>query len=140
MQPELFDELQQILPSDRFQHSASALAAFQSDGLTAFAVQPRAIVVPRTAEEVITAVKWCHANNVPFVARGSGTSLSGASLPHAEGIVIALNRLDKILDIDFESRTARVEPGVINNRLTGAVAHRGLYYAPDPSSQQVCTI
>ena len=67
-------ELQQLLPSDRWQGSASALAAFQSDGLTAFAVQPRAIVTPRTVEEVVEAVRWCHKRHVPFVARGSGTS------------------------------------------------------------------
>lgn len=140
MQPALFDELLQLFPADRFQDSPSALAAFQSDGLTAFAVRPRAIVVPQTTEEVVQAVNWCHANDVPFVARGSGTSLSGGSLPHEDGIVIALNRLDQILSIDFAARTARVQPGVINNRLTDAVQHKGLYYAPDPSSQQVCTI
>ncbi len=134
------DRLSQVLPAARFQDSASALAAFQSDGLTAFATKPQAVVVPETTDEVVRVVQWCHDNDVPFVARGSGTSLSGGSLPHADGIVIALNRLNKILSIDFESRTARVQPGVINNSLTAAVASRGLYYAPDPSSQQVCTI
>ncbi len=133
-------ELQQLLPSDRWQGSASALAAFQSDGLTAFAVQPRAIVTPRTVEEVVEAVRWCHKRHVPFVARGSGTSLSGGSLPHADGIVIALNRLNHIVRLDLDNRLAVVEPGVVNVKLTAAVEHAGLYYAPDPSSQQVCTI
>lgn len=138
--PTIAERLHSVLPADRFQDSASALAAFQSDGLTAFAVKPKAVVVPETPEEVIQVVRWCHENDVPFVARGSGTSLSGGSLPHADGVVIALNRLDKIVSIDFEGRTATVQPGVINNSLTAAVSARGLYYAPDPSSQQVCTI
>ncbi len=132
--------LRSLLPAERFQETASALAAFQSDGLTAFAVQPRAVVTPRTAEEVIETVRWCYHHQVPFVARGSGTSLSGGSLPHAEGIVIALNRLNRILRLDLPNRLAVVEPGVINLKLTAAVQHAGLYYAPDPSSQQVCTI
>lgn len=132
--------LQALLPADRFEDSYSALAAFQSDGLTAFAVKPRAIVVPRSTDEVVEIVRWCHREAVPFVARGSGTSLSGGSLPHADGVVIALNRLNKILELDLDNRRARVEPGVINSKLTAAVEHAGLYYAPDPSSQQVCTI
>ncbi|MCA9194453.1 MAG: FAD-binding protein [Planctomycetales bacterium] len=132
--------LSSILPADRIQYSESALAAFQSDGLTAFAVKPLAVVVPHNVDEVVAVVRWCHANGVPFVARGSGTSLSGGSLPHADGIVIALNRLNKILSINYENRVAVVQPGVINSKLTSAVEHAGLYYAPDPSSQQVCTI
>lgn len=132
--------LRQQLPDDRFQDSASALAAFQSDGLTAFAVQPIAVVVPRTTDEIVTIVRWCHQHRIPFVARGSGTSLSGGSLPHADGIVIALNRMKRIIRLDLPNRLAVVEPGVINLMLTSAVEHAGLYYAPDPSSQQVCTI
>lgn len=133
-------ELRQLLPSNRFDESLSALAAFQSDGLTAFAVQPRAVVVPRTPAEVADTVRWCYAHQIPFVARGSGTSLSGGSLPHEDGIVIALNRLNKIIELDLPNRIAKVEPGVINSKLTSAVSDAGLYYAPDPSSQQVCTI
>lgn len=133
-------DLKRRLPRDRFEESSSALTAFQSDGLTAFAVQPKGVVVPRSSDEVVEIVRWCHARNVPFVARGSGTSLSGGSLPHADGIVIALNRLNQILEIDYENRRALVQPGVINSKLSAAIAHAGLYYAPDPSSQQVCTI
>lgn len=137
---ELLQGLHQLLPADRFEESACALAAFQSDGLTVFAVQPKAIVVPRTVDEVVAVVRWCHQHEIPFVARGSGTSLSGGSLPHEDGIVIALNRLNRILHLDFENRYAIVEPGVINSKLTAAVEQAGLYYAPDPSSQQVCTL
>lgn len=133
-------DLQRILPAERFEQSECALTAFQSDGLTAFAVQPKAVVSPRSSDEVVEVVRWCYQHGIPFVARGSGTSLSGGSLPHADGIVIALNRLNKILELDFANRRAVVEPGVINSNLTAAVSHAGLYYAPDPSSQQVCTI
>lgn len=137
---QLLEELRASLPKNRFQDTASTLAAFQSDGLTAFAVKPKAVVVPRTTQEVVQIVRWCYQHDIPFVARGSGTSLSGGSLPHADGIVIALNQLNQILKIDIAGRTATVQPGVINNSLTAAVAHADLYYAPDPSSQQVCTI
>lgn len=133
--------LRQLLPGeDRLLEQSAALTAFQSDGLTAFAVQPKAIAIPPTSQDVIDIVRLCHEFNVPFVARGSGTSLSGGSLPHADGIVIALNRLDRILRVDFPGRVAVVQPGVINSKLTNAVSSAGLHYAPDPSSQQVCTI
>ncbi len=135
------DRLRLLLPSeDRLLEQPAALTAFQSDGLTAFAVQPKAIAIPATSQEVIDIVKLCHEFNIPFVARGSGTSLSGGSLPHADGIVIALNRLDRILRLDLPGRVAVVQPGVINSKLTAAVSSAGLHYAPDPSSQQVCTI
>jgi glycolate oxidase len=136
----ILDELRRILPEGRVQDDSCALAAFQSDGLTAFAVKPKAVIVPRCIEEVATAVRWCYQNGIPMVPRGSGTSLSGGSLPNADGVVIALNRLNRILEIDFDNRIAVVQPGVINSQLTAAVQHAGLYYAPDPSSQQVCTI
>lgn len=138
---EFMADLRLLLPGeDRLLEQPAALLAFQSDGLTAFAVHPRAIAIPATSQDVIEIVRLCNQYQVPFVARGSGTSLSGGSLPHADGIVIALNRLDRILRLDFPGRIAVVQPGVINSKLTQAVAGAGLHYAPDPSSQQVCTI
>ena len=116
------------------------LAAYESDGLTAFRARPLAVVVPESPDEVIALVRFCHAEKLPFVARGSGTSLSGGSLPIAEGIVIALNRLNRILRIDPEQRIAVVEPGVINLAVTAAALPHGLHFAPDPSSQSICTI
>jgi len=98
------------------------------------------VVLVETQQEVIDTVGLCHREDVPFVARGSGTSLSGGSLPVEGGIVIALNRLNKVIRVDPEQRIAVVEPGVINNHVTHAAAPHGLYYAPDPSSQSVCTI
>ena len=98
------------------------------------------MVLAESAEEVIETVRLCHRFGVPFVARGSGTSLSGGSLPLTEGIVIALNRLDHILRLDPQQRIAVVEPGVVNLDVSKAAAPYNLYYAPDPSSQLICTI
>jgi glycolate oxidase len=97
-------------------------------------------VLAESQQEVIETVRLCHRFGVPFVARGSGTSLSGGSLPVAGGIVIALNRLNRVLEVDAQERVAVVEPGVINLQVSRAAAPHGLAYAPDPSSQQICTI
>lgn len=134
------DQLSAILPPSRMLVGEAGLAAYESDGLTAFAVKPRAVLLPETADEVIAIVRLCHEHAVPFVARGSGTSLSGGSVPIEEGIVISLNRMNRILRLDPDSRIAVVEPGVTNLAVTKAAAPHGLHYAPDPSSQQVCTI
>ena len=116
------------------------LLAYESDALTAFRTRPTAVVLPETEEEVIATVRLCHQTAVPFVARGSGTSLSGGSLPIKEGIVIALNRLNRIKKLDPQQRIAVIEPGVVNLHISQAAAAHGLYYAPDPSSQSICTI
>ena len=134
------DGLSSIFPSQRFVRDVAFQAAFESDGLTAFRAKPLAVVIPETADEDVAAVRWCHENSVPFVARGSGTSLSGGSLPVADGIVIALNRLNRMIELDPSERIAIVEPGVVNQHVSDAAAPHGLYYAPDPSSQSVCTI
>ena len=132
--------LRRFLPAERLLTDASSRAAYESDGLTAFAVKPRAVVLMESAEEVIQTVRWCVEQRVPFVARGSGTSLSGGALPVENGVVIALNKLNRILSLDAMERVCVVEPGVVNAQVTKAAAEHGLIYAPDPSSQQVCTI
>jgi glycolate oxidase len=132
--------LHAVFPNERLLLHQAALAPYESDGLTAFQTRPVAVVIPETQQEVIEAVKACHQFRVPFVARGSGTSLSGGSLPIKEGIVIALNRLNRILKLDPKQHIAVVEPGTINLDITKAAAPYGLLYAPDPSSQPVCTI
>ena len=137
---DLFRRLASIYPAERCVVAAGQLAAFASDGLTAFSVMPRGVVYPETEDEVIETVRACHATNTPFVARGSGTSLSGGSVPNEEGIVIALNRMNRILRLDPVERIAVVQPGTINLMVSDQAAAYGLYYAPDPSSQQVCTI
>jgi glycolate oxidase len=119
---------------------AAELAPFESDGLTAFRARPIAVVVPESREDVIAAICLCRDHGVPFVARGSGTSLSGGSMPVEGGIVLALNRLNRILRIDPVRRIAVVEPGVVNLTVSQAAARHRLYYAPDPSSQSICTI
>jgi glycolate oxidase len=116
------------------------LVPFESDALTAFRQRPLAVVMAESEAEVVETVRLCARHEVPFVPRGSGTSLSGGSLPVEDGIVIALNRLNRILRLDPEQRIAVVQPGVINLEVSRAAAPHGLYYAPDPSSQPVCTI
>lgn len=132
--------LRRIYPDKRLLQSAVQLAPYESDALTAFRARPTAVVLAETQEEVIETVRLCYAHDVPFVARGSGTSLSGGSLPIQDGIVIALNRLDRILRLDPHERVAVVEPGAVNLDVSKAAAPHGLYYAPDPSSQLICTI
>ncbi|MEL6107281.1 MAG: FAD-linked oxidase C-terminal domain-containing protein [Planctomycetota bacterium] len=136
----VLDALRDQLPANRFSDTSAYRTVFESDGLTAFRQRPLGVVIPWSAEEVHAVVRLCHQHGVPFVARGSGTSLSGGSMPVADGIVISLNRLKKILRLDPAKRIAVVEPGVINLDVSNAAAPHGLYYAPDPSSQKVCTI
>jgi glycolate oxidase len=116
------------------------LAAFRSDGLTAFSEDPLAVVMPESVDEVVAAVQVCHTAGVPFVARGSGTSLSGGSVPVEGGVVIALNRMNEVLSVDPATRTAVVQPGVINLHVSVAAAEHQMLYAPDPSSQSICSI
>ncbi len=138
--PDWLSALHRLFPSDRIVTDAAELTSFESDALTAYRVRPAAVVFPESQEEVIETVKVCHRFNVPFVARGSGTSLSGGSLPIKDGLLIALNRMNHVLRVDPQERIAVVEPGVINIDVSKAVAKHGLYYAPDPASQIICTI
>src|SRR3954468_18852941 len=138
--PAALHNLSGLFPPARLLLRPEQLAAYESDGLTAFRQRPAAVVIPENTEEVIAAVRFCRDQRIPFVARGSGTSLSGGSLPVADGVVIALNRLNRILRLVPALRVAVVEPGVINTQVTVAAAAHGLHYAPDPSSQSICTI
>jgi glycolate oxidase len=140
MKADAIARLTALLPRGRVMTAPAELAAYESDGLTAFATRPLAVAVPETQDEAVAIVRFCHAEKVPFVARGSGTSLSGGSLPVKEGIVITLNRLNKILRLDPAERIAVVDPGVVNAQVTAAAQPYGLHYAPDPSSQSICTI
>ena len=132
--------LEKIYPAERLLTRDVELLPYESDALTAFQTKPGAVVLPLDENEIIATVRLCHETGIPFVARGSGTSLSGGSLPIADGLVIGLNRMNRIKKIDPQQRVAVVEPGVINLHITEAVQQYGLYYAPDPSSQSVCTI
>ena len=137
---DLISALKSIFPPPRLLLHPAALAPYESDGLTTFRARPRAVVLVETPDEVIATVRLCHDAQVPFMSRGSGTSLSGGAVPIEGGIVIALNRLNRVLRVDPEARLAVVEPGVINLDVTVAAMPHGLYYAPDPSSQSICTI
>jgi glycolate oxidase len=116
------------------------LRVYECDGLTGHRAVPELVVLPGSTEEVQTVVRACHRERVPFVARGAGTGLSGGATPLAGGVVVSLARMNRILEVDLESQRVVVEPGVANLDVTLAVADAGFFYAPDPSSQQVCTI
>ncbi|MCJ7536582.1 MAG: FAD-binding protein [Anaerolineales bacterium] len=139
-QEAFFHKLKKIYPQDRLLTNKGQLVTYESDSSTSYQVLPLAVVLPETQDEVIETVRTCYKFGIPFVARGSGTSLSGGSLPVADGIVIALNRLNRIIHLDAEHRTAVVESGVVNIDVSLAAAPYGLYFAPDPSSQLICTI
>ena len=140
MNADLLARFAEFLPAQRILAGLAQLGAYESDALTAFHSRPLGVLIPETQEEVIAVVRLCRELRLPFVARGSGTSLSGGSLPVAGGVVIALNRLNRILRLDARERIAVVEPGVINTQVTLAAEPHGLHYAPDPSSQTICTI
>jgi glycolate oxidase len=116
------------------------LATYECDGLAGYRVVPALVVLPTSTEQVQRVVRACARDGVPFVARGSGTGLSGGALPHADGVLIVLARMRRILDVDLVNQRMTVEPGVTNLAISQAVAAEGLYYAPDPSSQVVCSI
>jgi glycolate oxidase len=116
------------------------LLVYESDGLTIFRATADAIVFPRSTEEVAACVKAANAAGLPFVARGAGTGLAGGCLPTEGGVVIALTRMNRVLEVDYDNQLAVVEPGLVNLHLSQAVGGRGFYYAPDPSSQIACTI
>jgi glycolate oxidase len=115
------------------------LRTYESDGLLQYAVTPGLVVLPGSAEEVQRVVAACHADGVPFVARGAGSGLSGGALPIEDGVLVALSRLRRILEVDLDNQRVLVEPGVTNIAVSQAVGPSH-YYPPDPSSQIVCTI
>lgn len=117
-----------------------SLKPYECDGLSGYRQMPRVVVLPKTVEQVQAVMKICQKTGTPIVPRGAGTSLSGGAMPHKNGVVLSLARLNRILSIDEGNRTARVQAGVRNLQISEAVQHLGLYYAPDPSSQIACTI
>jgi len=114
--------------------------AFETDGLTAYRRMPLAVVLPQSTEDVARVLRFCRDGGIKVVARGAGTSLCGGALPAEDAIVIGVSRMNKVLDIDYPSRIARVQSGITNLAISDAVAAQGFFYAPDPSSQLACTI
>lgn len=116
------------------------LRTYECDGLAVYKATPGLVVLPDTAEQIAEIVRACTTEGVPYVARGSGTGLSGGALPRTDGVLIAMSRMRRILEVDIANERAVVEPGVINLDVTRQAAPYGYYYAPDPSSQQICSI
>ena len=136
----LLKRLREILPADAILSEQEDLNPYESDGLTAFRQLPMLAVLPETEAQVQQVLRLCHVEAVPVVARGSGTGLSGGALPLANGVLLSLAKFSRILNIDPLARTARLQPGVRNLAISEAAAEFGLYYAPDPSSQIICSI
>ncbi len=136
----LAQELRRLVPRDAVLDAPEQLAPYECDGLTAYRQCPLLVVLPETVEQVAQVVRHCAARDIPIVARGAGTGLSGGALPLANGVLLSLAKFTKILSIDPLNRTARVQPGVRNLAISEAAAAHGLYYAPDPSSQIACSI
>ncbi len=136
----LIDELRKLLGADGVITEPGALLVYESDGLMAYRVKPRAVVLPRGTDDVVAILRVLSREGIPFVARGSGTGLSGGALALDDAVILSMARMNRILALDAENRRARVQPGVVNVNLSAAAAPHGLYYAPDPSSQTVCTI
>ncbi|MGB5069248.1 MAG: FAD-linked oxidase C-terminal domain-containing protein [Albidovulum sp.] len=132
--------LHRVLPADAVIDDPAETLAYECDGLTAYRCVPLAVVLPRTTAEVAAVLKLCHAEGVPVVPRGSGTSLAGGALPTADSIVLGVARMNRVLETNYDDRYIRVETGRTNLSVSGAVEADGFFYAPDPSSQLACAI
>ena len=131
---------EKILPSESIVSDKTELRVYECDGLSAYRQIPKLVVLPDNVEQVQRTMATCREHSLPIVSRGGGTSLSGGALPHREGIVLSLAKMNRMLELDLANRTARVQPGMRNLAISDAVKKHGLYYAPDPSSQIACTI
>lgn len=137
---ELLEGLRSLLPADCIIEQLESQRPYECDALSLYRELPVAVVLPETVEQVQQVLRLCHRLQVPVVARGSGTGLCAGAMPHPEGILLGLSKLNRIIDIDPQARTARVQPGVTNLSISEAAAAHGLYYGPDPSSQIACSI
>ncbi len=132
--------LQEVLPADAVIHDPAETRAYECDALTAYRCPPMAVVLPASTNEVASVLRICHAEGVPVVPRGSGTSLAGGAMPTADSVILGVARLREVLEIDLENRAIRVQAGITNLAVTDAVEGDGFFYAPDPSSQLACAI
>jgi glycolate oxidase len=136
----LIGQFEAVVSKDGVVRRKDELLTYECDGITGYRQRPALVVLPRTTEQVAAVVKICHDNDIPWVARGAGTGLSGGALPLADGVLIVTARMTQILEVDLDNQRVVVQPGVINNWVTQAVSGAGFYYAPDPSSQIICSI
>lgn len=132
--------LARLLDPQRILFHKEDLLSYDCDGFTIHKHLPKCVVFPNNTEEVAKIVSYCSENNLPFLARGAGTGLSGGAIPVNGEVIISLVKMKKLLHVDWENRVAVVEPGFVNLKLTNSISEKGYYYAPDPSSQYVCTI
>jgi len=137
---EIVAALRAIVPGEGVIAGEREMRPFESDGLTAYRQLPMVVVLPSTTDQVSRVLAYCHAQGIKVVPRGAGTSLSGGALPLGDGVLLGMAKFNRVREIDFDNRVAVVEPGVTNLAVSAAVADRGFYYAPDPSSQIACTI
>ena len=133
-------ELERVVGNDGIVRDAAELLTYESDALVRLRAKPAVAVLPDSRAQVQQVIRLCHKSGVPFVARGQGTGLSGGALPVSDGVLIVLTRLNRIIDVDIPNQRITVEPGVRNLEVTRQVAAFGYHYAPDPSSQIICSI
>ncbi|GEP03476.1 FAD-linked oxidase C-terminal domain-containing protein [Methylobacterium oxalidis] len=136
----IIEGLRPLVAAEALITSEDERRAFETDGLTAYRQMPLAVILPSTTEEVSAVMAYCHRNGVRVVPRGAGTSLAGGAIAQADAVILGVGKMTRVLDLDFANRTARVQSGITNLAISGAVAHEGFFYAPDPSSQLACTI
>src|SRR5579862_344304 len=137
---EIAAALRRIVAADAVIVPEDERRAYETDALTAYRQLPLLVVLPSTTAEVASVLRYCQETGVKIVPRGAGTSLSGGALPLADGIILGMAKFNRVLEIDYDNRCAVVQPGVTNLGISQAVASKGFYYAPDPSSQIACTI
>ncbi len=136
----IISRLQEVLPAEAVIHDDRAIRAYECDALTAYRCPPLAAVLPGSTEEVAAIMRICHDEGVPVIPRGSGTGLAGGALPTADSVLLGVARMRDVLEVDYPNRFVRVQTGITNLAVTGAVEGDGFFYAPDPSSQLACAI
>ncbi len=137
---EILKGLGRLLPREGLIVTEDERRAFETDALTSYRRLPLAVALPSSTAEVAAVLRFCHEHGVKIVPRGAGTSLAGGAIPQEDAIVLGVAKMNRVLELDFENRVARVQSGITNLAISQAVAHEGFFYAPDPSSQLACTI
>src|SRR5215210_9282378 len=137
---EIVAALRAIVPGEGVIDDLDGMRPYECDALSAYRQMPLVVVLPETVAQVSAILRYCQDNKVKVVPRGAGTSLSGGSMPVGDAILLGLGKFNRVLEIDYANRCARVQPGVTNLGISKAVEHEGFYYAPDPSSQIACSI
>ena len=136
----IIQDLTRLVGSDALITDQDGCRAFETDALTAYRRVPLLVVLPRSTEQVSKILRYCSDNDLKVIPRGAGTSLCGGALPAEDAIVLCISKMNRMLDVDYPNRTARVETGITNLAISARVTERGFFYAPDPSSQLACTL